>query len=518
MTALRRKEKKMLSKMEINVLKRKKVKVLVFFISMLVVLFGLIPRLSIYAAENSFAKKLTFKNIDKREYSDTDLTKFLDLTSAEIREKINTRADAITLLNIKFTSLWHSLHSWQSGNEDVAVLRSAEDILEDSFTNENGESLAGRSDVITVVTYLLSDNAEIGSLYGFWHESDGSFNPIKAVNYVMLEGKCVVFDPVLGMKADKGSRKGLLFPEDETESIEDYINSLDKSNLATELDAIYLVKDGQAITFEDDDGWTVLTSPDIKPMYVNKDKDMTDPKNIERKYGHIKAENISKYEISKMLGGKTLSIKDADALVGKPPEELKEKISTAADIVMYMLAARLKLNNGDEVIFTGGYDWHYNPTARQTLEENLGNCGRMANLANYLLEGDYQEIGFILHSYYPGNGGGHVYNYIKYKNKYYIVDFSSYLFNNYDTANQFNIISMDKLEDYGERWDECYGGLAAIVAHTSIGTHLPNVWYENYYYLPDSAKFNVLFETPRDGYEVETIPCPDEVPDWNLPQ
>jgi hypothetical protein len=142
-------------------------------------------------------------------------------------------------------------------------------------------------------------------------------------------------------------------------------------------------------------------------------------------------------------------------------------------------------------------------------------CGRMANLANYLLEGDYEELGFILHSY-TGHGGGHVYNYIKYQGKYYIVDFSSFLFNNYDVNSQFNIIALDKLEDYGTRWKECYGGLAEIIAHTSPGTHLPNVWEGDYCYYPECAKFTVLMQTPE--CMVGTLPCTAETLDWSKPQ
>jgi hypothetical protein len=152
------------------------------------------------------------------------------------------------------------------------------------------------------------------------------------------------------------------------------------------------------------------------------------------------------------------------------------------------------------------------------IAENLGNCGSMANLANFLLEGDYEEIGFVLHSYYPGNGGGHVYNYIKYGGKYYIVDFSDYLFKNYEKSSEFNFIALDRLEDYAKRWNECYGGLAAIIVHKSPGTHLPNVWDGDGYYLPEGSEFTVLFETPRSGYEVRTMRCPSGVPDWRKPQ
>lgn len=150
-----------------------------------------------------------------------------------------------------------------------------------------------------------------------------------------------------------------------------------------------------------------------------------------------------------------MTVEDAKALVGETPAVIREKVRTAGDLLLYMLASRMLLKNGDESVTVDGHDWHYNSTAEQVLAENLGNCGRMANLANYLLADDYEEIGFILHSYYPGNGGGHVYNYIRYGGKYYIVDFSSYLFADYSVQNEFHFLALNSLAEYGERWSEC---------------------------------------------------------------
>lgn len=116
-----------------------------------------------------------------------------------------------------------------------------------------------------------------------------------------------------------------------------------------------------------------------------------------------------------------------------------------------------------------------------------------------------------------------VFNYIKHENKYYIVDFSSYLFSNYEVSSEFTFIAMDKLEDYGKRWNECYSGLAAIIAHKSSGTHLPNIFGEDsgeagIVYYPTGADFTILYETPGTGIEIRTNPCPAIVPDWTKPQ
>ena len=179
----------------------------------------------------------------------------------------------------------------------------------------------------------------------------------------------------------------------------------------------------------------------------------------ERTYGHVKPENIGSYELSGVLGGTTLTAEEAYALLDCTPEEVKERVKTAGDMLMYMLAARIGDCGGDRTKTVSGKEWHYNLNAFEVMEQRLGNCGSAANLANYLLEGDYEEVGFILHAYYIGNGGGHVYNYFLYEGSYYIVDFSWYIFANYEPSNDFHVVKLSKLEDYKDRVKNIYGGV-----------------------------------------------------------
>ncbi|MDR1692323.1 MAG: carboxypeptidase-like regulatory domain-containing protein [Oscillospiraceae bacterium] len=428
-----------------------------------------------------------------RVLSDEELARISSPTEA--RQKIGTVPDAVEYLNTRFQTLWHSRHWWIEGGS-IAELQAGLFIL-----SRGGE--AGRSDMINVMSYLLNDNCDIGGLFGFRFSTD---EPIMAVNYIRLNGEYTIFDPVAQMDANQSSRWDPSLPEATVRNLADYAAMIETdSELYRAVDSLYAIPDGQQILFEVQFGWTTLLSPSAEPLYKNEDRNALN---------QIKPENINKYKLSSILGGVTLSVDEAKALVGQSPAILQEKVETAGDLLLYMLASKLLLNNGDEQIFADGNMWHYNLSAAETLRLNMGNCGRMANTANYLLKDDYEEVGFVLHSYYPGNGGGHVYNYIKYGGKTYIVDFSSYLFTNYRVADEFNFIALDELEDYGTRWGECYGGLAAIIAHTSEGMHLPNVWEGDGYYLPEGTDFQVLFETPGSGYEVRTMPCPPEVPDW----
>lgn len=427
----------------------------------------------------------------------------------DIKKSIATKEEAIAYLDDKFESLWQSYHLWQGPSSPTAIFRSGEEIIK---VDKNSE--AGRSDMAAAVAYLLSDDYNTGTLYGFYFDRNAILNAIKAATYIEKDGKFYIFDPVGQMKVDKSCKVGAFLNDitvNSLEELEGYIKA--DAEIAAGLVSVYAVEDGESIRF----------TVDTNNLLVNIDKPLAqliyENKQIGNEtFDHIKPENINKYKLPKMLGGVTLSIDEAKALVGETPEKVKDKVHTAGDLLLYMLASKTTLENGDQSQGVDGHVWHYNRTAKEVLALKKANCGSSANLANYLLEGDYEEIGFILHSYYPGSGGGHVYNYIKYKGKYYVVDFSSYLFNNYSVQSEFNFIALDQLSDYGKRWNECYGGLAAIIVHQSKGTHLPNVWEGKYYYLPQGAEFEILYETPQTGYSVGTLPMPTQLRDWEKPQ
>ena len=239
----------------------------------------------------------------------------------------------------------------------------------------------------------------------------------------------------------------------------------------------------------------------------------------ERETGHIKPEYIDRYAISRMLGGTTLTAEEAYALLDMEPEAVKARVKTAADVLMYMLAAKIGDCGGDRCKRIDGREWHYNLNAFEVMEQRLANCGASANLANYLLEGDYEEIGFILHAYHIGEGGGHVYNYIRYEGKYYIVDFSWFIFGSYRPESDFPVMELDRLEDYGTRASELYGGVCMVLAHTSPGQHLPNVFDDEnrVYAVPAGAEYTPLYqENGQNSYQLGEYPLDRNELDWTI--
>lgn len=396
---------------------------------------------------------------------------------------------------------------WLDSGEQI-VQRSREDIL-------------GRSCVVNAASYLLGDDMEISTVIGFRHDETGGM-PMMAINCIKTEDGYRFEDPVLGMGADQESRFGPLLPEAAVGSVEEYVELIlrDPEILRT-LDFLYIFEGGTSFEFyEDGRGLVTLKSPDVEPVYRNEDKLAAEAAARELAMAQIRPENIGDYMLSSCLGGTTLTPEEAYALVDADPETVKAAVRTAGDVLMYMLAAQIGDNGGCYCDDWDGYTWHTNFTARDVMERKLSNCGASANLANYLLEGDYDEVGFILHAYYPGNGGGHVYNYFLYEGKYYIVDFSWYIFANYAPSQDFPVLSLDELEDYrGAVIENLYGGVSLAIAHTSTGQHLPNIFGEQYgepyYYVPQGSEYTLLYES-GDGYLIGEKPLDKKYHDYTL--
>lgn len=128
------------------------------------------------------------------------------------------------------------------------------------------------------------------------------------------------------------------------------------------------------------------------------------------------------YHIPDGLGEPQYSEEDIQAMINAnlSVDEAAEKLSTLADVVQYLYLRGYTADSGDLQFFgTDGYVWHVNLNPKEVFSNNAGNCGGGSNLVNYLLQGDYEEQGYV---HEQGNQGGHVYNYFKQDDIYYFFD------------------------------------------------------------------------------------------------
>lgn len=423
----------------------------------------------------------------------------------DIRSDFSSLDEVRCYFDERFPELWMSAHL-MNNEVDYLWLASGEEIMQ----RQEMEAV-GRGCVANAATWLLSDNMEICTLLGF-RSANGGGEPMWAMNCIKTDDGYEIVDPVLGMKGDEASRYGVLLPEARVASLDEYAALLRADSVIMQsLDSLWLFDGGGEIQFyESPQGVASVKSSHGTLVLENEEKAMAAAAALE----HIAPGNIGDYALSTLLGGVTLSPEEACTLLDADPETVREKVKTAADLLMYMLAAKTGDCHGCYCDEWDGYVWHTNLTAKDVMEQRLGNCGSCANLANYLLDGDYEEVGFINHAYYFGEGGGHVYNYILHEGEYYIVDYSAYIFSNYQ---DHDIPVLARLEDFDA--NSVYGGVSLVIAYDTPGRHLPNIFGEDmgdpHYYVPEGAEYTVLYEA-GDGYLIGEMPLDKKYHDYTI--
>lgn len=217
--------------------------------------------------------------------------------------------------------------------------------------------------------------------------------------------------------------------------------------------------------------------------------------------------NISSFNIPYGLGGTTISLDEAKALVGEDAKTIAAAVHTVADVLLYFHAAKFLFKGGDKQVTDGSVTWHFNDSAITSLMNGYANCGATANTVRYLLDGDYDEIGFIAHTYKTGGGGGHVYNYIKTGDKYYVVDMTEYTNSSY-SPDVTAIQELDRLSDYADCYSRMsgYGNYLPVVYAYEAEREIPMAWNNSdtiTTWYPTGTEINVICEDTANGYKID---------------
>lgn len=118
------------------------------------------------------------------------------------------------------------------------------------------------------------------------------------------------------------------------------------------------------------------------------------------------------------LGVPDLSSEQLIKLMGEP-ETAKEEIDVVFEALAFM-ALNFESGSGNLEIIEDRIDWEFAKPAEVAMEDRLVNCAAAANVIKYLLEDDYQEVGYYWT--YTDGRGGHVINYVIDNGSYYFFD------------------------------------------------------------------------------------------------
>lgn len=122
------------------------------------------------------------------------------------------------------------------------------------------------------------------------------------------------------------------------------------------------------------------------------------------------------------LGQPKLSDEEIDTLIAEGDfETIAQTVNTLPDAVNYIIRAGITYDNERINNIIGGMNYCY--SAWQIMKSGIGQCTMFSNLMHYLLEGDYDEVGYVG---VRSPGDGHVMVYILENGLYYLIDPSQY--------------------------------------------------------------------------------------------
>ena len=124
------------------------------------------------------------------------------------------------------------------------------------------------------------------------------------------------------------------------------------------------------------------------------------------------------------LGKSRYTNAEIAAMLNDSPEEKQAKIGTLYEALQLYQIGDFRSADDNVRISENGIDWEYHTPGQNAVINNCGCCATDSAWLRYLLDGDYDEIGYITTS--QRDGSGHVYNYIQDDGWYYIIDLTHY--------------------------------------------------------------------------------------------
>ncbi len=214
------------------------------------------------------------------------------------------------------------------------------------------------------------------------------------------------------------------------------------------------------------------------------------------------------------------SVEEAAAIHQLPLSEAAERINTLHDCMNYFYFNSYAGDGGDlQLPVRNDLAWHYNYAPAVVYEKNCGCCGETAGLVAELLKGDYEEVGIVGMTYAEGCGGGHVINYIKNDEAYYVFDLYSWACNDFTGAG----LGCSRDSDLNKAtigWSYNLGmqdTIKCMYTYTNPRSGDAPVGWSNVdwgvsYLIKDYAEdVNIVLETPDEGYVYEFVDVNENV-------
>ena len=127
---------------------------------------------------------------------------------------------------------------------------------------------------------------------------------------------------------------------------------------------------------------------------------------------------------ARSLGESRYTNADIFQMVQNSPEDKQSAISTLYEALQLYQVGGFASADDNIRISENGINWEHHKPGYYAVLTNCGCCATDSNWLHYILDGDYDEVGYIAFSMRDGNG--HVFNYILRDSWYYVIDLTHY--------------------------------------------------------------------------------------------
>lgn len=124
------------------------------------------------------------------------------------------------------------------------------------------------------------------------------------------------------------------------------------------------------------------------------------------------------------LGASSYTNEQIFQMVGERPEVKQREIHTLYEALQLYQISGFAASDDNVRMEENGIHWEHHKPGYYAVATNNGCCATSANWLNYILAGEYEEVGFVATS--QRDGSGHIYNYLYRDGWYYFIDLTHY--------------------------------------------------------------------------------------------
>ena len=235
---------------------------------------------------------------------------------------------------------------------------------------------------------------------------------------------------------------------------------------------------------------------------------------------------------ARSLGDSRYSNAEIFQMLQASPEDKQAAVSTLYEALQLYQVGGFASADDNIRMRENGIDWEHHKPGYYAVLTNCGCCATDSNWLHYILDGDYDEIGYIATS--QRDGSGHVFNYILQDGWYYMIDLThyrtdwiatavedgkmdSYHSSDFVLGNIHKTKSPEAYADYIQATFNDPPGL--IVKYTAadapaVDSVRSQSGIEITYAQMNDIELEILFDDPGDSLTFTFTDAPSQFPNW----